>query len=373
MLTFLKNYLEYILQSLEQGIVGIDLSQKVILWTPPMEAQFLSEREAIGKPLSELFPSFWEEYRGKIWGDILLHDIMQRGDSRGLLGFPLKTKASQIRYFDLKATPLRDNKREIIGAIVVMNDVTEKIYLENQLLRQARTTSLANLGANVAHEVRNPLNSISLNIQLIKESLENPDESSRQEMIEILDNAITEIKRLNDIIRSFLEFSRPPAPQMLPEDPNQSVRQALTLLAKEAQQADVEIIENLGNLPKISMDRNQVSQVVYNICLNAIQAMRKQGGGKLEVTTLVNKDYVLLELKDNGPGIAPGIKDKLFELFCSTKEEGSGLGLAIAEQIVEQHEGRIVAENNMDRGACSSIYLPISSYANTSIAGRRYP
>ena len=355
------DYIENIIQSLEQNLAVIDTKQRVVLWNPQMEAQFFDKAEALGKPLSRLFPRFWEEYREKIWGEILVSDVIGNGTTQELLRFPLKTRDNRFRYFDLKGTPLKNAQKEIIGAILIMNDVTDKIYLENQLLRHARTTSLANLGASVAHEIRNPLNSISLNIQLIKEGLENPDSYSQQEIIEIVENVLTEIKRLNDIIRYFLEFSRPPAPYKVPEDSNASVKQVLRLLAKEAEQADVQMIENLGNLPKIPIDRNQLSQAIYNICLNAIQEMKKQGGGKLEVTTLANKDYILLEFKDNGLGIDPSIKDKLFDLFCTTKEEGSGLGLPIANQIVEKHDGRIVAENNVDRGACFSIYLPINA------------
>lgn len=357
-------YVEYvnnILESLDQQIVVVDTNRHVVFYNPQTENLFGPFQQAIDRPLTELFPAFLEEYRGEMWHQTLMHNVLTLGETREILGFPLPSKDQKIRYFDVKGVPLRDKKKKIIGAILVMNDVSNRIQLENQLLRQARTTSLANLGASVAHEVRNPLNSISLNIQLIKEGIEGPNKFSREETVEILENAIIEIKRLNDIIRCFLEFSRPPAPQMMAEDPNVSVRQALCLLTKEALQADVVVIENLGQLPRVPLDRNQLAQAVYNICLNAIQEMREQGGGKLEVTTLAYKDYILLEFKDNGPGIGPGIKERLFELFYTTKEAGSGLGLAIANQIVETHEGRIVAENNIDRGACFSIYLPIHS------------
>jgi PAS domain S-box-containing protein len=359
-----ETYVEYvkdILESLGQPIVIIDIKQQVVFANSQTELLFGPIHEMIGNPVTKMFPAFAEEYRGKVLAYILTHEVLEMGETGEILGFPLATKDQKLRYFDVKANPLRDKKKKVLGAILVMNEVTNRIQLENQLLRQARTSSLANLGASVAHEVRNPLNSISLNIQLIKEGIDGPHKFSREEAVEILNNAITEIKRLNDIIRYFLEFSRPPAPQMVAEDPNVSVRQALFLLTKEAQQSDVVVIENLGLLPRIPLDRNQLAQAIYNICLNAIQEMRKQGGGKLEVTTLANKDYILLEFRDNGSGIAPGINERLFELFYTTKEDGSGLGLAIANQIVETHEGRIVAENNIDRGACFSIYLPVGS------------
>lgn len=352
-------YLEDILQSLDQYIVVIDRDERVVIWNPPMEAHFLPQKQALGQWLRKIFPQFWEEFRGKIWGDILVNDVMLKGNTEELYRFPLKTSNNKICHFDLKGTPLKNSRDGIMGAILLMNDVTDRIQLEEQQLRHARTTSLANLGASVAHEIRNPLNSISLNIQLIKEWTESPEGCPREQTLEILDNVLMEIKRLNDRIRYFLTFSRLPTPHRVPENPNLAVEQALKLLAEDARHAHVEIIKNLGKLPPILIDLNQLSQAVYNICLNAIQEMRGQGGGKLEVTSLVNKDYVLLEVKDNGRGFEETAKSNLFQLFYTTKEDGSGLGLPIANQIVDQHEGRIVAENNLDRGACFSIYLPV--------------
>ena len=92
--------------------------------------------------------------------------------------------------------------------------------------------------------------------------------------------------------------------------------------------------------------------------------MKEQGGGRLEISTFQNKDYCLIEIKDNGMGFTPGALEKLFDLFFTTREEGSGLGLPIANQIIENHDGKLVAENNLDRGACFSIYLPVNSQHN---------
>lgn len=362
-----SDYIENIIKSLAQNIVVLDVNQQVVVWNPHMEEQFLSEKEAIGKPLQSIFPRFWEEYRGKIWGEILENEVIGKGNTRELLRFPLRTRNNKIRYFDVKGTPLRNNKGEIIGAILAMSDITDKIYLENQLFRNAKTTSLANLGASIAHEIRNPLNSISLNIQLIKDGLEHPQDYSREEMVDMLASVLAEIRNLDEIIRSFLGFSRPPVPKLLPKDPNLSVKQALCLLAEQARQARVKIIENLGNLPRALIDQNQLSQAVYNICLNAIQEMQAQKYGTLEVRTMANKDYILIEIKDDGPGLSHEAQEKLFDLFYTTKEEGTGLGLPIANQIVEKHEGRIVAENNLDRGACFSIYLPVAPPVNGTV------
>ena len=351
-------YLENILESLDQSIVVIDNQEKVVIWNSAMEELFFSKDDALGQRLSSLIPRFWEEYRGLIWGKIFVNEVLKQGCNRQSSRFPLQVKGKKIRYFDLKGTPLRTVEGNILGAILVMNDITDNLFLENQLLRQARTTSLANLGASIAHEIRNPLNSISLNIQLFKEWLLEPEEASQEEMIETLDNVLGEIHRLDELIRYFLRFSRPPDPLLEPQDPNVSVQQAITLLEEQARKSDVEIISCYNKLPKVALDRNQLSQAIYNLSLNAIQALKEQGGGKLEILTQDNNDYVIIEIKDNGLGLASEEKDKLFDLFFTTKEDGSGLGLPIANEIVERHNGKIVAENNLDRGACFTIYLP---------------
>ncbi len=353
-------YIENIIESMDQSIAVIDKNEQVVIWNSRMTHDFFDKTEVLQKRLRDIFPSFWQEYRGIVWGDILMHEVLRKGQHHNLARFPLQTKEAKIRYFDLKASPLKNNSGEILGIILILNDITDNIFMENQLLRHARTTSLANLGASIAHEIRNPLNSISLNIQLVKEWLANPDSSTSPEVIPTLDNVLNEIRRLNELIRYFLRFSKPPEPQLTLDDPNQAVEQALRLLMEQARKEHVEITRNLGKLPNIMMDRNQLSQSIYNICLNGIQALQQQGGGKLEITTLDHIGYVIIEIKDNGLGLSEEAQQNLFNLFFTTKEDGSGLGLAIANQIIERHDGRIVAENNLDRGACFSIYLPVT-------------
>lgn len=355
-----KQYLEYIeniIESLDESIVVFDSQGKIVLCNLKMREKN-TENKDLPVSFRELFPCFWEEYRGKIWGEIFMQDVLGKGEKRILPRFPLGTSEHRIRYSDLKGIPIQ-KQGKILGAILILSDVTENINLQERLIRQARTSSLANLGASIAHEIRNPLNSISLHIQLVKEWLQNPAESSHEEMVESLDNVLYEINRMNELIRYFLRFSRPPEPQFDSQDPNLAVRQAIRLLEEDARHADVEILLQLQPLPEIMIDRNQIAQAVYNIALNAVQALKLQGGGKLEINTLKRKEYVLIEIKDNGPGLSPQAREKLFELFFTTKEDGSGLGLPISNQIVERHDGKIVAENNLDRGACFSIYLPI--------------
>ncbi|HRU52698.1 MAG TPA: ATP-binding protein [Planctomycetota bacterium] len=356
-------YLQNILESIDSCILVTDSSGKIMYWNESMASCFLP-KNAKGQMLKNILPMFWEEYKGKIFGEIIENEIFQKGEKKEFSRFPMSMHDQKIRYFDIKGSPLRNNQNEIVGIILIFLDATENMLLENKLLRQAKTTSLANLGASIAHEIRNPLNSISLNIQLTQEWLQHPEEDNQEEILETLQNVLSEIDRLNDLIRDFLQFSRPPDPQRTLQDPTEAVQQAIRLIQENARVAHVDIILSLSLLPKIYIDRNQISQAVYNISLNAIQSMKEQGGGRLEISTFQNKDYCLIEIKDNGMGFTPGALEKLFDLFFTTREEGSGLGLPIANQIIENHDGKLVAENNLDRGACFSIYLPVNSQHN---------
>ncbi|WP_372369333.1 nitrogen regulation protein NR(II) [Candidatus Uabimicrobium sp. HlEnr_7] len=343
-------------ESVNQSIVVTDTKEKIVIWNSQIESQFSGKEQAIGQPLKKMFPRFREEFRGKILADIISKDVIKKGKTHEFSRYPLEIKSQKIRYFDLQFSPFKNNNGEIIGCIMTMIDATDKIYMENQLLRNARTTSLANLGASIAHEIRNPLNSISLNIQLIKEDIESSN--SQTETLEIIDNVLYEIQRLNKIIKNFLSFSRPPEPRFILSDINDIIRRVLSLLREDARQAGVEIVSNLERLSLTLVDPDQISQAVYNIALNAIQEMNNTSG-ILEVSTLSVDEYILIEIKDNGPSLQMEDKSQLFDLFFTTKEDGTGLGLPIANRIIERHEGRIVAENNLDQGACFGIYIPV--------------
>ena len=197
-----------IFDSMEQGILVFDTEENLLYWNEHITSYFMDEKN-IPKTLHDLFPKFWEEYRGVVWGTVLLQDVIIKGLHKEMLRFPITTKDNEIRYFDLKSFPLKKKDHSIDGAVICFLDATENLRLENQLLRQARTKSLANLGASIAHEIRNPLNSISLNIQLIREWLSCPEENNQEEILETVQNVLNEINRLNDLIRDFLQFSRP--------------------------------------------------------------------------------------------------------------------------------------------------------------------
>ncbi|MDP7033309.1 MAG: ATP-binding protein [Planctomycetota bacterium] len=348
--------IENLLASIDIDIFVVNRYQIIIFWNDSIARHFLPREQAIGKHLSHVFPGFFQEYRQQIWGTRIARDVIEQGRQIDQPRYPLRTQEGMFGVFDLQAYPLIVGE-SIQGAVGVLSNVTEKIKLEDQLVRAARTTSLANLGASIAHEIRNPLNSISLNVQLIHESLTGKRNTDMSELASTSNMIVSEIKRLDDIIRNFLQFSRPPQAKLIHQNPSSVIEFTLKLLGEEARRGQVDILTELDpKLPDIPMDRHQISQAIYNVALNSLQAM--PNGGTLTVSASMLRETLLIRITDDGPGIPEESKSRLFDLFYSTKEEGTGLGLPIANQIIENHGGSMVAENHPEGGACISIYLP---------------
>jgi len=346
--------LENVLDSIALEIFVINSAGIVIVWNRNM-SKWCEREDALGSLFWEAMPLFLEEYEGYQLGESIMQGVIGEGRTIDLPRYPQRLRSGKLVVCDLKAYPLRGRGEAILGAVVVMNDITEQILLEQQLVRHARTTSLANLGANMAHEIRNPLNSIKLNIELIQEGLKGPS-PNHDNLAETADLVREEAVRLNELITHFLEFARPSEPKLTLASPVEAAEFAMRLLAEEAKRAQVEIERDLHELPDAMIDRQQLSQAVYNIALNAIQLM--EPGGKLTVRSRSRPDYLLIQVQDTGPGIPPENVDKLFDLFYSNREGGTGLGLPTANRIIETHGGRLVAENAETGGAIFSIYLP---------------
>lgn len=349
--------LENLVDSIAVDLFVINTAGVVIVWNRSMSRRWCPKDAAIGSLFWEMLPQFLEEYEGYRLGESIMEGVVVEGRTIDLPRYPQRLRSGKLVVCDLKAYPLRGRGETILGAVVVMNDVTEQVLLEQQLVRHARTTSLANLGANMAHEIRNPLNSIQLNVELIQEGLE-ADPLDPAGLTETAEMVREEVVRLNELVTHFLEFARPSQPKLELASPVESVEFALRLLGEEAKRKQIEVERDLHPLPKIQIDRQQLSQAVYNIALNALQLMAP--GGVLTVRSRARPDYLLVQVQDTGPGIPPESLDKLFDLFYSQREGGTGLGLPIANRIIETHGGRLVAENAGGGGAIFSIYLPHS-------------
>lgn len=225
--------------------------------------------------------------------------------------------------------------------------------LEEQLLQSSKLAALGQLSAGVAHELRNPLTSIKILINSIISKAE-PKESIKEDIAVIE----SEIERMNDIIKQFLDFSRPGLLCISSVNVNFILKDTLNLMAYELKEQNISVSMKFGeDIPKINADSGKLRQVFLNVILNSVQSMPE--GGKVSLKTERSNQYVKIIVKDTGSGIPGEIKDKLFEPFFTTRKEGLGLGLSITKRIIDNHNGSIEIDSEVGKGTTVSIKLPV--------------
>jgi signal transduction histidine kinase len=232
---------------------------------------------------------------------------------------------------------------------------------EQDRSRAETYAEFAALVGGLAHEIRNPLSTIRLNMELLAEDFENaPDVPSKQRDRRAkakIDLVRQECDRLQKLLGDFLDFARQESLTLEPGNLNTEVEQLLDFFAIRAEEAGVDIVRYLDpGLPAVRLDRETFRSAVLNLLLNAVQAM--EGGGQLVVRTRPSGLGVLLELIDTGPGMDAETLGKVFGAFYTTKQGGSGLGLPTARKIVEAHGGTIDVESAPGRGTKVTIWLP---------------
>ncbi len=229
--------------------------------------------------------------------------------------------------------------------------------LEEEINRKERLSELGNMAATVAHEIRNPLNSVSIGLQRLK--AEFTPTGDAEEYAHFLNLMQDEVRRLNTIVEQFLSLARPLTLNYEEIVVDEFLCEITALLAGEAKASNVDIeLKVAPDLPPFRADRNYLKQLLLNLILNGVQAT--PGGGKLSVEAVVEQESLRLNLIDRGVGIEPDNLTKIFQPYFTTKANGSGLGLAIARRIVEAHGGKISVESRPGQGSCFRVSLPIA-------------
>ena len=231
-----------------------------------------------------------------------------------------------------------------------------------------RIDALGQFAAGVAHEIRNPLNSIGMTAQHLKsvfsqEKVSQDDIEEAKELLEIVDNKITELKKTSG---QFLTLNRPRKLNIKPVNLNALVEQVLSEFALIAEEAKVQVIRNYdNNLPDVQLDATLMRQTLFNFVQNSIQAMPK--GGSIYISTLLEKieeamEYAVIEIRDTGIGIAEEIQEQIYDAYFTTKDAtgGIGLGLAISHQIITAHKGKVEVRSKMGMGTAFKISLPLN-------------
>jgi signal transduction histidine kinase len=236
--------------------------------------------------------------------------------------------------------------------------------LERALTRQERLAALGHLGAGVAHEVRNPLNAISMGIQRLQ--VEFSPVEGEEEFRHLCTIIRGEVARLNGIVQEFLQLARAPTLQREPAALETLLHEVASLMEAEANVHAVSLqLKVPAGLPPLVVDRQQLKQALINLILNAIQAT--PSGGAVQVTAEAEAETVCLWIIDSGSGIAPELLDRIFDPYFTTKPDGSGLGLPIALRIIQAHGGTLEVANAIGGGTRVAVRLPLVVSGSESI------
>jgi signal transduction histidine kinase len=233
----------------------------------------------------------------------------------------------------------------------VFQDCSDLRTMEQRLLQSERLATVGRFASQIAHEIRNPLNSISLNVELLEDEVKNSSEEARG----LIGSVLRELDRLNDIVSEYLQFSRFPKPNLK--------RGEIEGVIKDVQETfrppdRVKFtVHQSGTTPSVWLDEKLLRQVIDNLTRNAVEAI--EGEGTIDIETDVIDRFVVIRVRDTGNGMPADAQKKLFEPFFTTTPHGTGLGLATSQQIIFEHNGHLLVESQEGKGSIFSILLPI--------------
>lgn len=341
---------------LDLAIVVVDARLRVVLFNSAAERHFGTKMEHDTETtLATLIPQLSEDINGTVWTEQTEKRVI--GEGRRIIAprFVLTLANGESNPFDIHAFPITNDDGLVVGAVLAFYDVRPQIELEEQLLLSAKTESLSSLAASLAHEIRNPLNTIAMSVQLLAEDLseEKIDRDSVDENISILQETV---ERFNTLIKDFLEFARPLRPRRRFLNINDVITRTLRLHKAEAENRKMRIVLQTGEVPRVFVDGDQMVRAFSNLLRNAFDASDENG--TIEIVTRTEGDWVVVDFRDNGRGISEEEMKHIFELFYSNKKDGTGLGLPIVLRILEANQGYITAHSKEGIGTVFSVHLP---------------
>jgi PAS domain S-box-containing protein len=345
----------YVAQNTVNPVQIADLQGKMVYVNPAfVNASGYSKEELIGKN-PNIFSSgkhskkFWT----KMWNTISSGKVWV-GEVEN------KSKSGEPFYTQLLVSPILDHEGKVTGYFGIHRDLSEKKLLEKQLIHTQKMESIGTLAAGVAHEVGNPLASISALVQVVQRST--TDEFAK-EKLELIKKQVT---RISKIIRDLVDFSRPSNYELQLTDINQNIVEAVEIIKVGAKAKDIVFDLDLNNkIPLLPLISDQIQQIFVNILLNAVDAISENiennKKNKISVLSNINDDEVIISFNDTGKGINEEHLSKVFEPFYTTKKEGkgTGLGLWVSYGIVKSFQGEIKVESKLKKGTTFTITLPI--------------
>lgn len=351
----LKDFNENIVESINVGIMALDMDDRIESWNAQMEVMYALPRwQALTQPVRSVFPrDLVEEF----------NRVRHNAGINNLYKFRLRTPAGETRTVNVAIAPLVTRKFQVVGRLVIMDDITERVELEGQLAQADKLSSIGLLAAGVAHEVNTPLAVISSYTQMLAKQLHGDAQKSG-----LLDKITRQTFRASEIVNNLLNFSRTSGTEFADVDINKVILDTLALLEHQFKTAKIQVQSDLtAGISPIQGNPGRLQQVFLNLFLNAKDAMA--GGGKLTVAT-TNGETVSVRVSDTGSGIAPEHIQRIYDPFFTTKAapkegqaRGTGLGLSVTYGIIQEHAGKIRVESNPGAGTTFALDFPLSRKA----------
>jgi PAS domain S-box-containing protein len=347
----LKEFNENIVESISVGVMAVDLEDRIESWNSQMEVMFaLPRHDAVSRPMTAVMPvAFLEEF----------YRVRQTQGIHNLYKFRLNTPAGETRVTNIAIAPLVSKDFSVIGRLIIVDDITERMELESQLSQSEKLSSIGLLAAGVAHEVNTPLAVISSYAQMLSKQV-----SSDVKQAALLEKITKQTFRASEIVNSLLNFSRTSGTEFADVDVNRIIKDTLTLLEHQFKTARVVVKEDFDTeLPMIHGNTGKLQQVFLNLFLNAKDAM--PGGGTLTIST-ANGHHVQVKVADTGTGIAQEHIQRIYDPFFTTKNKpktghsgGTGLGLSVTYGIIQEHAGKIRVDSAPGRGTTFIMEFPL--------------
>jgi two-component system, NtrC family, sensor histidine kinase PilS len=355
---------EWIIRSITSGLITLDDQGSILLFNPAAEDIFgHTIGEAIGKNIRVLMPSLSEHLE-----DQEAHPGRRRGKAGSFTDLPFERPDGRKLFLRCSVSPLSLPDGGKGGQILFFQDVTELKRIEEEMKRVEGLALIGQLAAAIAHEIRNPMASISGSIQMLKESLEMDDVRNR-----LMDIVLREINRLNSLISDFLVFARPKEAKIEQFDLRQLILDSFELFKNSNKWTEKILVKtDFQASLKIQSDPEQLRQILWNLFLNATDAMAR--GGVLYIGTGMahsqngngaSKKMARITIRDTGAGFSRNALQHLFTPFFTTKEGGSGLGLATVKRIAEGLKGSVTGRNHPEGGAEVNVFLDASLSQST--------
>ena len=337
---------QMIIENVSTGLITLDLKFKIV-HANRAASKVLQRGQLVGKTMREVFTNFKEQIQDSL--------NFEHRDSVNRIEVEQLNSKSEKQIIEVMISPLFDAARRRKGFVLLIQDLTRIKNLEFAMRQKEKLAAVGQLAAGIAHEIRNPLASISGSIQMLETSFSDTNEESKK----LMNITIREIDRLNNLITEFLEFVRPETLNGEPININNVVKEMLDIVrVNDRLRKDTDQKLMLNSHKIILGDYNKLKQALLNIIINAYQAMESTDGPVITVQTYDKESRVVLEIKDNGVGMDAENLSKIFEPFHTTKASGTGLGLAITHKILETHNAKVFVDSEKAKGTVFTIEFP---------------